>query len=297
MVTGVLFPALTTALRWPFRHGLALVFVGLLGFSMLRWLAPLVILTCLGVPLLFAIYVWQSGIARGVTRTAMIWGGVVAGIVSAAWWLWAGEVVAREYDVPVAVGSQLQHHLSEGLIATVIGLALTLVPIFVLKLRYRREPGSMEGIEIGAACSLASSAAGTTAWIAPQFATGLLDGYSPWRLFEEAYLYGFVDPVTGVVVGGLVGLTLWYRPDNGRLGPTIRVRRTLSMVAVLSIAVYMGVYLIDAAQLARYLEIAAFSALTAVGLATLQVGMRLAAVHRPRGHVSPLRGSRRGTSV
>lgn len=277
MVTRSLFPTLTRPMRWPFRHGLVLVFAGLLTFSMLRWLAPLVILVCVGMPLLFAIYVWQSGIA-GDSRAAMIVGAGSAGAISVAWWVWTGDLVAREYGVPIAAGSQLQHQLSLGLTATLIGVALMLITIVGVRLFHRRVSGSLDGFAIGATCALAYSAAGTTAWLAPQFATGLLDGYGRWRFFEEAYLYGFIDPVTSVVVGGCAGLRLWYRVDSdSREGPG-RVRRMLSVLTAVGIAVYVGIYLIDAAQLARSAEIVTVTALTAIGLVTLRAALRLADV-------------------
>ena len=71
-------------------------------------------------------------------------------------------------------------------------------------------------------------AAGTITWLAPQFTAGLLDNYRPWRLFEEAFLYGLVDPLTSVAVGGLVGMTLWFRPRRAEFN-TRWVRGILAM--------------------------------------------------------------------
>ncbi len=278
MVTSSLFPHLGESMRWPFRHGLFLVLGALLTFSMLKWLAPLVIVVCLGVPLLFALYVWQSGIYRDVTRNVLLSAVGVSAATSAAFWAWTGELVAAEYDIPAAAGAQLMRELALGLTVTFAGIALMLVPILVVRIVHRRAGESLEGFVIGAACALAYSSAGTIAWLAPQFTVGLIDNYVPWRLFEEAYLYGLVDPVTSAVTGGLLGLRLWFRP-GGDAVKTRQVRRSLEALAVVAMLIYVAVYLVDAAETARFTEVAAHTALAAVSLVLLRTGIQLALLH------------------
>ena len=278
MVTSSLFPHLAESMRWPFRHGLFLVLGALLAFSMLTWLAPLVIVVCLGVPLLFALYVWQSGGYRDVSPTVLVSAIGVAAAISAVWWVWSGALVAREYDIPVAAGSQLQRELTLGLVVTLVGIGLMLSTIVVFRIFHRRVHESLDGFVIGAACALVYSAAGTIAWLAPQFAVGLIDNYVPWRLFEEAYLYGFVDMVTSAVAGGLLGLRLWFRPGSNAVTPGL-ARRVLDVLTLAAIAIYVGVYLVDAAETSRVTEVAANTVLTAVSLVLLRAGIQVALLH------------------
>lgn len=279
MVTSSLFPHLPESMRWPFRHGLFLVFSALLGFSMLKWLAPLVTVVCLGVPLLFALYVWQSGVFKDVSRRVLLAAVAVAAVISAAWWVWTGALVARAYGIPTAAGSQLQRELALGLVVTIAGLALMLSPILVVKLFHRQVRESLDGFVIGAACALSYSAAGTIAWLAPQFTAGLVDKYVPSRLFEEAYLYGFVDPISAAAVGGLLGLLLWFRPGPaagaGRAKHPRAARATLAGLTVVATGLYVGIYLVDAAETTRFTEIAVNTVLGALSLVTLRAGIQV----------------------
>ncbi len=74
-------------MRRPCRHGLLLVLAALLVFSMLKWLAPLVIVVCLGIPLLFALYVWQSGVFRNLSGTVLASAVGVGATIGVGWWV------------------------------------------------------------------------------------------------------------------------------------------------------------------------------------------------------------------
>lgn len=279
LMTSSLFPHLAETSRRPFRHGLFLVLAALVSFSMLRWLAPLIIVTCLGVPLLFVLYMWQSGVFRDVSRGVLVLATVSGAGVSAVWWVWTGKLVADAYGIPLAAGSQLQEELALGLAVTVGGIALMLMPVVMVKLLRVRVRESLDGFVIGAVCAMSYSAAGTTAWIAPQFLTGLLDNYSSWRLLEEAYLYGFIDPPTAAVAGGLLGLRLWYRPGPEPAGHSRRVGMTLTVFTLVGIALYVGIYVVDAAQLPRFAEMTAITVLAGLSLLTLRLAVQVTLLH------------------
>jgi len=87
LVTSSLFPHLAESMRRPCRHGLLLVLAALLVFSMLKWLAPLVIVVCLGIPLLFALYVWQSGVFRNLSGTVLASAVGVGATIGVGWWV------------------------------------------------------------------------------------------------------------------------------------------------------------------------------------------------------------------
>jgi len=59
LITSTLFPRLAQPYRRPFQHGLILIALGLVVFSLLRLLVPLIVMTTLGLPLLFLLYLWH----------------------------------------------------------------------------------------------------------------------------------------------------------------------------------------------------------------------------------------------
>lgn len=279
LITTTLFPRLVDSLRLPFRHALFLLVSMLVALSMLRLLAPLVIVTALGFPLLFLVYVWRSGALNRISNWALaISCGLGIGS-SVAWWLWSSGRVAAAYGVPLAVGAQLTSSLEIGLVITLFSGVLMVLPAVVVRLLRVPVPECLDGFVIGALGALLFSAAGTITWFAPQFIAGLIDNFRPWRLFEEAYLYGFVDPLTSAAAGGLVGLALWFHPRADGGVSARRSRLALVLMAALGVGLYMAVYVVDGADLPRVVEEAALTMFTIASLMTVRVGVQLALLH------------------
>lgn len=276
LITTTLFPRLGEALRLPFRHAMFLLLAMLAVFSALRLLAPVVIVTSVSMSLLFLEYLWRSGAAKYISRWALGWSAAIGIGTALAWWYWNADSVAKEYGVPLAVSTQLAYSLSVGWFLRVVDGALIVLPalgVWLLRFRVRE---SLDGFVIGALGAVLYSNTGTVTFFAPQFFAGLTGNYGPWRLFEEAYLYGFVDPITAAAGGGMVGLTLWFRPRAGMGCNARRCRLVLAGLAALGIAMYMGVYLVDAANPPRELEIVINSALTIIALIALRFAIQVA---------------------
>lgn len=279
MVTSSVFPRLGEAARIPFRHGLFVLLALLVALSAFRLLGPLVIVICLGAPLLFGVYVWRSDTFKDPTAPALGLAAGLGAVIGVAWWLSMIEVIATVFDVPFAAAAQLQYAIGVALSLNAVGTVLMILP--ALAVRPLRICGreALDGFHIGALGALSYSAAGTTAWLAPQFVAGLLDNFSPWRLLEEALLYGFYDPLTAASLGGMVGLALWFRPARRGGNEPPRPRLVLWALAAASAGVYTAVYVTDAAQLPRGWEIGINAVLTALALIVLRAGIQIAMLH------------------
>ena len=278
LVTSTLCPHLAGPDRAPFRHGLRLALIALIGASMLKLLPVVVVLSAFAVPLLFVLYLWRSDIFRDIPKRAMVLTPIIGIGLSVAWWLWTGSRLAGSYGIPLAAGFQLLDVLDLGLAVSVGDSVLMLVPAMLVRLLRPPTVESLDGFVIGALGALCYTTAGTVTWLAPQFVAGLLDNYDSWRLLSRAVLYGIFDPLTAAAAGGMMGLLLWFKPSR-RGGQPRRVRLALAACAVLGVLYYNGVYVVDAGNSPRFLEVSINLGITALALLTLRFAMQIAVLH------------------
>lgn len=278
LVTSTLCPHLSKQDRTPFRHGLLIAGAALVAVSLLRQLAPMVVLTCLGIPLLFVLYLWRSDIYRDIPARALVLTPLIGIALSVAWWLRTGATVANAYGIPLSAGFQLIDVLNIGLVVSMGDAVLMMVPAVVVRLLRPRMTESLDGFVVGALGSLAYTTAGTITWLAPQFISGLLDNYDSFRLLSRALLYGVFDPLTAAAAGGMMGIMLWYRPGRRAGGPGgIRVR--LALCTLIGAGGYLGLYAVDAANVRQGAEDAINLAITLLTWLTLRLAMQIAVLH------------------
>jgi len=223
MVSSTLFPHLPRTYRNPFRIGMAVLLAGLVASALLEWTGPLVILSALGVPALFALYLWESDIVLDLPRHVL---GMVAalGIAFGVGWVWfTGGLIARAYGIPVAAGFVLENLAGAGLTIAVGGVGFMVAPAVLVRFLLRhRNRESLDGFVIGALGAMSFTAAAATTRLAPQFVYGLLEHLSLPRRLIEAVLYGLAAPLTAAALGGLIGILLWFRPGRrARRGPPL----------------------------------------------------------------------------
>ncbi|MBU3750260.1 MAG: zinc ribbon domain-containing protein [Mycobacterium sp.] len=278
LVTSSLCPHLADTDRIPFRHGLFLALALLICLSVLKILPAIVVLTALGIPLLFVVYLWRSGIFRDLPARALLLAPIIAIALSVSWWLWTGNLVARAYGIPLAGGFQIRDLIDLGLAATFADSVLMLVPAAVVRLLRLPSCESLDGFIIGALGALCYTSAGTITWLTPQFTRGLLDSYSQGRLLSEGILYGIFDPLTAAAAGGMFGLLLWFRPAR-RPGDPAWMRLRLVVCALLGASYYIAVYSVGAANASRLTEAVINTGITALALLTLRVAIQMAVLH------------------
>lgn len=278
MVTSTLFPHLPQAYRNPFRFGMFVILAGVVAFSALRLLGPLVTLVALGVPLLFVLYLWQSNLLRDLPNHALVIAGALGVVLGVGWVLGTGGVIARSYGIPMAAGFVLQHVIGVGLIISVGGAILMVLPAVVVRLlKPPRE--SLDGFVIGALGALSFTGAATTTRLAPQFVSGLMENVGPLRLFIEAVLYGVAVPLTAAAVGGLIGILLWFRPGTRAGERPGRIRTALVLFTILAGMIYATLWLIDSSRLPKWPQLGLHILMTVIALLTARVCVQLALLH------------------
>lgn len=285
MVTSTLFPELPQRYRNPFRVGMAIALAGVVVLSAAALLAPLVSLVALGVPVLFMLYLWQSGVPQDIPGHAFaLAGGLGAGL--GVGWVWfTGRMVARTYGVPMAAGFQLENLVGVGLVVAVGGVVLMVLPAVAVRVlvALRRTPGepreSLDGFTIGALGALSFTAAATMTRLGPQFVSGLLDNVLPLRRLTGAVLYGVAAPLTAAALGGLIGMLLWFRAGPVAARRRGRIRFVLLVFTMLVVLIHTAIWIIDEAPLARWPQLGLHVLMTVVAVLAARFCVQLALLH------------------
>jgi hypothetical protein len=214
-VTSSLFPHLHRRSRAPFRLGLIVLVIALVVFAVLRWQAPLVAVSALGLPLLFHLYLYETDAYDDLPRLALLLIAVVSACLGVGWAWLTGQIIARSYAVAFQSGMEFKQPLWEGVVIPVSCAIVMLVPIALARLSRVGTRESLDGFLIGAVAAMSFTAAATLTRLAPQFATGLMASDRPIAgLIAEAGIRGVAMSLTAAAAGGMVGAAMWFtRPD------------------------------------------------------------------------------------
>lgn len=276
LVTSSLFPHLERPSRSPFRIGLIVLVLALIGCSLLRLIGPLITVAGLGVPVLFALYLWQTDVYRDMPRHGLLASAVIGTALGVGWTLFTGGVVARAYGIPIAAGFALEHVLSVGLAIALVGAFLMTVPAIVVRLLRPPSRESLDGFVIGAMGALAFTAASTITNFAPQFVAGLITDVPTTRLAAHATLYGLAAPLTAGASGGVIGIALWFRPGTQSRARRWRVRAALLIFTLFVAALYAAIWIMEAARLPQSVQLLLHILLALLALVALRVAIQMA---------------------
>lgn len=156
-----------------------------------------------------------------------------------------------------AAAQTLQNNLAaEGLTITLIGAALMVLPLPLIRLIPAVEFDSLDGYVVGAAAALAHLTASYVIWWMPQIVAGLVTAQTTTatRMLADTITYGVIDPFTTITLGGMVGVSLWFRPDPAGPNPG-RARTAVILSAVITAVLYAAVWWTDIQDWARGVEL------------------------------------------
>ncbi|MGZ5390892.1 MAG: zinc ribbon domain-containing protein [Mycobacterium sp.] len=286
-LTSSLFPHLSPRSRKVFLMGLVLLAGALTVATFLRMPAALIAIASLGLPLLFAVYLRESGVSRDIPRSTLALTVGLGVILGVGWVLLTGAAVARAYGVPLGAGIAGGRILRDGIGVPVGSMLLMLVPALVARFAWRDNREALDGYAIGALGALTFTAAATLTRLAPQFTTGMVNRVRPLDgLLVEAGIRGIAMPLTAAAVGGLIGTALWFtRPPTKVDKNRGFVGGTLILIALVVIAVYAGLGLVDVARFPQWLQLALHLTLTGLALLALRIGLHLALLHEAQDEI------------
>jgi len=277
-----LFPHLPHGSREPFRAALAVLSFLLVAFALLRWQAPLIAVSVLGVPLLFVLYLHEADVHRDLPIRRLVLVAMLGVGLGVGWALLTGEIGAQSYDVALSE----RHSILDGLVVPTGGALLMLVPAVVVRLLRPVTRESLDGLVIGALSAIAFTAATTLTRLAPQFATGLIaKNQTVTGLLAEAGIHGIAMPLTAAAAGGLVGVALWFtRPaDKGRRPAIVLLASSLLVV----LGLYVAIGLMEVASLPNGFHFGWQLLVAGFALLALRIGMQSALLHETHDAMNP----------
>lgn len=279
-VTSALFPRLAGAARKPYRLGLILTLTAVIVLSAMAVQGPLGVISVIGWPLMFLIYVWDSDSFRDIPHRILVTAMLLGIGLGIATWLTVGKLIAGSYGL--STGSSLillGEGLDVGFLISLSAAVLMLVPTLVTRLFPISVRESLDGFVVGAFGALWYSTAASTTILAPQFVEGLMEQEDSGRLFEDSLTYGIVSAIVTTAVGGVFGLALWFQPDRRAGRDPRRARLALILCAVIAFAAYVGVWAIDGSSVTRVLDVAGKVLLAVVALIVVRCAVQIALLH------------------
>jgi hypothetical protein len=281
-----LFPHLPPRSRSVFRVGLAVVFVALVAFALLRMPGALVTVEALGFPFLFVLYLVESDGFRDIPTPMWVLTAALGVGLGVGWALLTGMMVARSYGIELGDGVAGARMMRTGVGIPLGGVILMLMPAVIVRLLRRPTREALDGFMIGALGALSYTAAATLSRLAPQFATGMVSKRPMDSLLVEAGIRGVAVPLTAAAAGGLIGAALWFTrpPSKQKVHPGV-VRALLVFFAAAVLAVYVGLGLIDVSHFPQVLMLVLYLAVALVALFLLRVGLHLALLHEAHDEI------------
>jgi len=257
-------------------------------FALLRWQAPLVAISALGLPLLFGLYMHETDIDDDLPIGSLIVTAVLGVALGVGWALVSGGLVAQTYDAAIGDVKADATTMLTGVAVAVVTAILTLTPAVVVRL-LRPPPTreSLDGFVIGALGAIGFTAAATLTRMAPQFATGPRadTGRPISELLVQAAIQGVALPLTAAALGGLVGAALWFtRPTNTSRRPATVLLAVSILVAVV---LYATLGLTESLPFFQGLHVGLHLAIAVIALLTLRIGVQAMLLHEERDETDP----------
>jgi hypothetical protein len=286
-IASTLFPHLPHRSRVAFRAAMALLFLVMVVFALLRWQAPLTAVCALGLPMLFGLYMHETDIDDDLPIGSLLLTALLGVGLGVGWALLSGGLIAQTYDAALGDAEADVTTLLTGLSVAVVAAILTITPAVVLRLLRPSTRESLDGFVFGAMGAIGFTAAATLARMAPQFSTGpRADADRPINdLLVQAAIQGVALPLTAAAIGGLVGAALWFTPpDNVSRRPATFL---LAVSILVALALYATLGLAESLPFFQRLHVGLHLAVTVIALLALRIGLQAMLLHEAHDESDP----------
>lgn len=268
-VTSSLFPHLPRRSRAPFGVALIVLVATAVGLALLRWQAPLIVVSALGLLFVVALYLYEADAHRDLPIRSLVLTSVSAIGIGVGWAWFIGVAFADAYDIALFGPETDERAYVLGVAIPTVGAVLMLVPVAAVRLI--RQPGRepLDGFALGSLSALAFSAAATMTRLAPQFTMGLTaEDWPVSGLLVQAGIVGAAIPVTAAAIGGLVGAALW----SGRT-------RAIVISVVVALGLYAASGLLEVSPLLHGQHLALHVVIAVLALLALRIGLQDMLLH------------------
>ncbi|TGD90854.1 zinc ribbon domain-containing protein [Mycolicibacterium sp. CH28] len=285
-IVSSVFPHLPSRSQGTFRFGLVFVLVALVVFCVLHWYVPMVAVATFAPPLLFVIYLVETGVISD--QPWRIWALTAAlGIaVGVGWAVLTGAIVAESYSLGLGTEVPTARLVRDALLIPFGGLLAMQLPTIAVRLT--RPPGRepLDGFVIGVLGATVFTVTVTMVRLMQEIGASItISDQSVTDLLTEAGVRGITMPLTAASVSGLVGVGLWHSRRPG--GSRIRQLAVGATLLVVSAAAYANVGLVEVLKIASELQFLVHVVLALAAVVALRVGLQLAVLHEPQDPAHP----------
>jgi RsiW-degrading membrane proteinase PrsW (M82 family)/RNA polymerase subunit RPABC4/transcription elongation factor Spt4 len=279
-IVSSLFPHLSHHSRNVFRVASLWLAVILVALAIAGLEAPLIAVAALGLPLLFQLYVIETGpygddIVVPTFVTLVVGAGLGVG-----WAQIAGPYV--QHDLLPVLQSSLttQSSFAAAVLVPAVGQILMCVPVVLLLLR-RRTSESLDGFVMGAAGALGFTAAATIAELSSRLSGGILAHQPFLDVLSEAIIRGITVPLVAATATGLFGATIWVQRRRQESATAAKGLWLTSPIGALAVAllVQIGLGYADIARLNQPTLVVIHLAAVLILVAFLRIGLHHVLLH------------------
>jgi rRNA maturation endonuclease Nob1 len=279
-IVSTLFPHLSHHSRAVFRTASLCLAVVLVALAIAELESPLIAVAALGLPLLFQLYVFETGpygddIVVPTFVTLVVGAGLGVG-----WAQIAGPYVQRDL-LPVLQSSlTTQSSFAAAVVVPAVGQLLMCIPVLLLLAR-RRTSESLDGFVMGAAGALGFTAAATIAELSSKLSGGILAHQPFIDVLSQALIRGISVPLVGATATGLFGATIWMqrrRADSATSAKGLWLTSPIGALAV-ALVVQIGLGYTDISRLNQSIVVVVHLGAVLVLLAVLRIGLHHVLLH------------------